>query len=472
MPTSHTFHALIDGELTTGTHQMAVINPSNEETVAYCPRATPKEAERAIRAAREAWPAWRDTPLEQRRQVLLAIADCIEANAEELEHLITLEQGKPLAGSKVETFQAPAILRFFANVDLSPRILQDDAQQRAELHRRPLGVVAAIVPWNFPLVMACYKLGPALIAGNTCLVKPSPTTPLATLRLGELIADLVPPGVVNVVPDGGDIGPLLAGHPDIDKISFTGSTASGRAVMRSAADSLKRLTLELGGNDAAIVLDDVDVAAVAPQLFGLAFVNSGQVCMSIKRLYIHSAIYEPMCDALAELARSAKVGDGLDPTTQFGPVQNRRQFDAVKRALELAPQYGRIIAGGRTYGPGYYVEPTLIRDIEEGNPVVDEEIFGPVRSLLRFDDVEDAIRRANRSPYGLGGSVWTRDVERGERIASRLQTGSAWVNQHFAMAPHIPFGGHKQSGIGVEFSEAGLHEYTAIQSVVVAKSAQ
>ena len=469
MTQTHTFQALIGGQLSTGSRQMPVINPSSEEVITHCPQATSEEVEHAIRVARDAWPAWRDTPLEQRRRVLHAIADRIEANAEELQRWLTLEQGKPLAGAAVETSQAPAILRHFAEADLSPRTLQDDDQQCAELHRRPLGVVAAIVPWNFPLVMACYKLGPALITGNVCLIKPSPSTPLATLRLGELIADLVPPGVVSILPDGGDVGPLLTGHPDIDKISFTGSTTTGRSVMRAAADNLQRITLELGGNDAAIVLDDVDVDAVAPQLFGLAFVNSGQVCMSIKRLYIQSGIYERMCDALAELARNATVGDGLDPATQFGPLQNRKQFETVKRFLELAPQHGRIIAGGRAYGPGYFVEPTLIRDIEEGNPVVDEEIFGPVRSLLRFDDVEDAIQRANRSPYGLGSSVWTRDTARGKQIACRLESGSAWVNQHFAMAPHIPFGGHKQSGIGVEFGEAGLHEYTSIQSVVVAK---
>ncbi|MDN3560350.1 aldehyde dehydrogenase family protein [Vreelandella neptunia] len=469
MQNNHKFHALINGELVSGTQQMPVINPSNEEFLTYCPQATPEDVERAIGAARKAWPAWRDAPMEQRRQTLHAIADCIEENAEELQRWITLEQGKPLAGAAVETSQAPAILRYFAEMDLSPRTLQDDERQRAELHRRPLGVVAAIVPWNFPLVMACYKLGPALIAGNTCLIKPSPTTPLATLRLGEMIADLVPPGVVNILPDGGDVGPLLTGHGGINKVSFTGSTATGRAVMRSAADSLQRLTLELGGNDAAIVLDDVDVDAVAPQLFALAFVNSGQVCMSIKRLYIQSGIYDRMCDALAEQARDAKLGEGLDPETQYGPVQNRQQFEAVQKLLEQAPQHGRVIAGGNTYGPGYFVEPTLIRDIEEGNPLVDEEIFGPVRSLLRFDDIDEAIARANNSPYGLGGSVWTQDLTLGKQIACRLESGSAWVNQHFAMAPHIPFGGHKQSGIGVEFAEAGLHEYTAIQSVVIAK---
>lgn len=469
MQTAHRFHALIGGELTPGSRRMEVINPSNEQVLTHCPRATPEEVERAIDAARATWPAWRDTPLARRRQVLRDIADAVEAHDEELQRWITLEQGKPLAAAAMETAQAPAILRHLAEIDLSPRILQDDEQQLAELHRRPLGVVAAIVPWNFPLVMACFKLGPSLLAGNTCIIKPSPTTPLTALRLGELVAGLVPPGVLSVVPDGGDIGPLLTAHPGIAKVSFTGSTHTGREVMRSAAGTLKRLTLELGGNDAAIVLDDVDVEAVAPQLFALAFVNSGQVCMSIKRLYIQSGIYEPMCEALARLANAARVGDGLDPATQFGPVQNRKQFEAVRHVLELAPRHGRIIAGGRAYGPGYYIEPTLIRDIEEGNPVVDNEIFGPVRSLLRFDSIEEALARANASSYGLGGSVWTRDTALGKQVAGRLEAGSAWVNQHFAMAPHIPFGGVKQSGMGVEFAEAGLHEYTSIQSVVVAR---
>lgn len=460
---------LIEGAIRGGGIPLEVVNPANEEVIARCGRATPSDAADAVAAARRAWPAWRDTPLAVRRQTLLRIADAVDQNANELTELVTLEQGKPLKDAAIEVQTASGVLRYFAESDFAPHVVQDDGHQRAEIHRRPLGVVVAITAWNFPLLMGVYKLAPALIAGNTFVLKPSPTTPLSSLRFCELIADIVPAGVVNVLVDGGDIGPILTSHPDVAKVSFTGSTTTGRSIMRSASETLKRLTLELGGNDAAIVLDDVDVKAVARQIFGLAFVNSGQVCMSIKRIYVQSAIYDEMCDELAVLANAAKVGDGRHAETQFGPLQNRRQFDVVKELLEEAPRYGKVIAGGRAWGPGYFVQPTLVRDITEGNRLVDEEVFGPLRSVLKFDTVDEAVQRANSSSYGLGASVWSRDTALATQVASRLEAGSAWVNQHFAVAPHIPFGGVKQSGIGVEFSREGLYEYTYAQSVVVAK---
>lgn len=469
MSKSFQLRMLIGGTLQSGSLSMPVINPATEESITSVPRATTDDVEQAVAAAKRAWPMWRDTPLEQRREALCKIADVLDQHSGELQELITLEQGKPLDGAAMETAFASGVFRHCAGLDLAPQVLQDDEQQRAELHRRPLGVVAAIVPWNFPFLMACYKLAPALLTGNVVVLKPSPTTPLSTLRLGELIADIVPPGVVNIVPDGGDIGPLLSAHPDVAKVSFTGSTQTGRSIMKAAAPTLKRLTLELGGNDAAIVLDDVNVKSVAARIFQLAFLNSGQVCMAIKRIYVQSGIYDAMCEELAKLAREAKVGNGMDPTTQFGPVQNHRQFEVIKKALEQAPQFGNVIAGGKTWGPGYFVQPTIIRDITEGNPLVDEEIFGPVRSILRFESIDEAVQRANASDYGLGASVWTRDLMLGTLIASRLEAGSTWINQHFAVAPHIPFGGVKQSGLGVEFALEGLHEYTTTQALVMSK---
>jgi acyl-CoA reductase-like NAD-dependent aldehyde dehydrogenase len=464
------FRMLINGELVSSDSTFDVLNPATEQVIARVPKASAMHANEAVAAAKRAFPKWRDTPLAQRQKVLLAIADAIDAHAQELKELITLEQGKPLAGSEMEVVWSPGIARYFASFDFAPQVLQDDAQQRVELHRRPLGVVAAIVPWNFPFLMAMYKLAPALAAGNTFVLKPSPTTPLAALRLGEILQSVVPPGVVNVVTDSGDIGPILTAHPDVAKVSFTGSTATGRAVMAASAPTLKRLTLELGGNDAAIVLDDVDVKSVAPKVFAMAFVNSGQVCMAIKRIYVQSGIYEEMCDEFAKLAREAIVGDGMNADTQFGPVQNLKQFEAVQKALAEAPKHGRIIAGGQVRRPGYFVQPTVIRDIREGNSVVDQEIFGPVRSLLRFDTVDEAVQRANASDYGLGASVWSSDTARATAIAARLEAGSAWVNQHFAVAPHIPFGGVKQSGLGREFAQDGLNEYTNLQSLVIAKT--
>jgi acyl-CoA reductase-like NAD-dependent aldehyde dehydrogenase len=467
---SQEFKLLIGGQLQTRSAQLDVINPATEAIIARVPRASAEDAQAAVAAARQAFPGWRDTPISERQAMLRAVADAVEQHTEELIRLITLEQGKPRAGAQDEVLTGIGVARFFSSFDLTPEVVQDDAQQRIELHRRPLGVVVAIVPWNFPFLMAMYKLAPALLAGNTVVIKPSPTTPLSTLRLAEILQPVLPAGVLNVVTDDGSIGPILSEHPDVAKISFTGSTATGRAVMASAAPTIKRLTLELGGNDAAIVLDDVDVEKVAPALFAMAFVNSGQVCMSIKRLYIQAGIYEAMCEAFARLAREAVMGDGMNPATQYGPVQNKRQFEAVCKVLEEAPRYGRIIAGGQVQRPGYFIRPTVIRDITEGNPVVDREIFGPVRSLMRFETVDEAVRRANASEFGLGGSVWSSDVQKATSIASQLECGSAWVNQHFAMSPFAPFGGVKQSGLGVEFSIHGLHEYTSLQSLVISKA--
>ncbi|WP_369855859.1 aldehyde dehydrogenase family protein [Candidatus Thalassolituus haligoni] len=460
---------LINGRLVRHEQMMDVINPANERVICQVPFATSTDAIQAIAAAKAAYPQWRNVSLEVRKNVLLNIADIIEQNSQELRQLITLEQGKPLAGSDMELMMSATVLRYFASLKLAPEVIRNDDSQRVELHRRPLGIVAAIIPWNFPVLMAVYKLAPALLAGNTLVIKPSPTTPLATLRLGELLQSVVPAGVINVLADRGDIGPLLSQSTDVAKISFTGSTQTGRQVMASSAHNLKRLTLELGGNDAAIVLDDVNVEQVAEQIFDMAFINSGQVCMSIKRIYVQEGVYDAMCAALAKRVADSVTGDGMDPATQFGPVQNRKQFDDIRNVLSLVPQYGRILAGGKIRTPGFFIEPTLVCDTDETSPIANEEIFGPVRSIMKFNTIDEAVSRANNSQYGLGGSVWSSDVEKAAAIAGRLECGISWVNQHFAMAPDVPFGGVKQSGMGVEFSEHGLDEYTSIQSLVVAK---
>ena len=460
---------LINGRLVRHEQMMDVINPANERVICQVPFATSTDAIQAIAAAKAAYPQWRNVSLKVRKNVLLNIADIIEQNSQELRQLITLEQGKPLAGSDMELMMSATVLRYFASLKLAPEVIRNDDSQRVELHRRPLGIVAAIIPWNFPVLMAVYKLAPALLAGNTLVIKPSPTTPLATLRLGELLQSVVPAGVINVLADRGDIGPLLSQSTDVAKISFTGSTQTGRQVMASSAHNLKRLTLELGGNDAAIVLDDVNVEQVAEQIFDMAFINSGQVCMSIKRIYVQEGVYDAMCAALAKRVADSVTGYGMDPATQFGPVQNRKQFDDIRNVLSLVPQYGRILAGGKIRTPGFFIEPTLVCDTDETSPIANEEIFGPVRSIMKFNTIDEAVSRANNSQYGLGGSVWSSDVEKAAAIAGRLECGISWVNQHFAMAPDVPFGGVKQSGMGVEFSEHGLDEYTSIQSLVVAK---
>jgi acyl-CoA reductase-like NAD-dependent aldehyde dehydrogenase len=460
---------LVDGELCDSPETMPVINPATEQVAVHIPRGTPAILERCVTAARRAFPEWQAAPHARRAEALNAIGRRIEQNRDELGTLITLEQGKPRADTNIEIEWALEACRYFATLTLEPEIFRDDDRQHIALHRRPLGLVAGIIPWNYPLMTVINKLAPALMAGNAVLLKPAPTTPLTALRLGELVRDILPAGVLSVISDAGDIGPLISAHPGIAKIAFTGSTVSGKAVMRSAADSMKRLTLELGGSDPAIVLDDVDVRSTADKLFTVAFANSGQVCVAVKRIYVQSKIYDSICNALADRANAAVVGDGADPRTQMGPLQNRKQFDAINRILELAPRYGKIIAGGTTRRPGYFVRPTIIRDVSEGNPLVDEEVFGPVRPILCFDTVDEAVDRSNRSSYGLGGSVWTSDITKGQEIAARLRCGTVWVNHHFDASVDVPVGGVKQSGFGVELSREGFLAYTDIQVVNVLK---
>jgi acyl-CoA reductase-like NAD-dependent aldehyde dehydrogenase len=284
--------------------------------------------------------------------------------------------------------------------------------------------------------------------------------------LGELVADLFPRGVLNTLVDDNDLGALLSAHKDIAKISFTGSAITGRKVMGAAAFTLKRLTLELGGNDAAIVLEDADAKTIVPKLFDAAFLNSGQVCIAIKRLYVHANIYEELCDELQRLARDAIVGDGIDPKSGFGPVQNEGQYRRVSALIEDARAHGTVISGGNVAtGPGYFIPITIVRDVEDGTRVVDEEQFGPVLPVIRYSDVEQVIRQVNESPYGLGGSVWSANVERAREIAGRLNSGTVWVNQHLSFGPHIPMPGAKESGIGVEWGAAGLLEFTRMQVI-------
>ncbi len=464
------FQMLINGKLELGKQSMDVINPANERVFAQSPVADSEQLERAVKAAAEAFPLWRDLSFEERGSYLHKVADAINANAEDIASVITLEQGKPLAQSTDEASYSEIFCRYFADQTIAVEELIDTDDQRVEMHHKALGVVAAIIPWNFPLLIAVYKMAPALMAGNTMIIKPSPTTPLSSLKLGMIIADILPPGVVNVLPDKGDLGPLITEHPGIQKISFTGSTPSGKAVMGAAAATLKRITLELGGNDPAIVLDDVDVKETAAAVFGAAFMNSGQVCIALKRLYVQDGIYDAFCDELAALAKQSTVGDGMVDGVDFGPVQNKMQFDKVCGYIEQAKQQGRFIAGGEIEDkPGYFIPVSVVRDVDDGMSIVDEEPFGPVLPVVRFNDIEDVIKRSNTSPYGLGASVWSGDYLVAEKIASRLDSGTVWVNQHCAFGPHIPFPASKESGIGLEFGKEGLLEYTAAKVVNINK---
>lgn len=465
------FKLLVGGELIDTRARFAVVNPVDETIAAEVPDGDAATMDAAVAAAARAYQRWRLTSQAKRREYVLAISAVIAQNAEELANLLVLETGRPMGIAQFEVGLARQFLDFYAQEKLDVEVLSEDANRRVELHRKPLGVVAAIVPWNAPLYLAANKIAPALMAGNTVVVKPAPTTPLTTLRLGELIAKVVPPGVVNVVTGGNEVGAHLVTHADVAKVAFTGSTQAGRAIMAAVAPSLKRLTLELGGNDAAIVLSDADPKAIAPALFGLAFFNSGQVCAVIKRLYVHESIYDAVCSEIAALATGSTVGDGADPATQFGPIQNCAQYEKVLRFIDDARAHGKIIAGGeRRKGPGFFIPLTVVRDIADGTAIVDEEPFGPILPILRYTDVDDAIARANQSPYGLGASVWSSDPQKAAAVATRLESGTVWINQHCALDPAVPFPAHKQSGLGVESGREGLLAYTALQVVNINKA--
>jgi acyl-CoA reductase-like NAD-dependent aldehyde dehydrogenase len=410
------------------------------------------------------------TPLRNRAALLVKLAEALEAEQDPFARLLTKEQGKPLPQALWEIAISIAGLRYFATLDLPPEVFKEDGTQKVVRQHRPLGVVAAITPWNLPLLLLLIKVAPALLAGNTVVAKPAPTTPLATLKFGELCSRLLPPGVVNIVVDQNDLGAALASHPDVAKVAFTGSTVTGKKVMVSAAGTLKRLTLELGGNDAAIVLDDADTKLVAPKIYAAATALSGQACIAIKRLYVHDSLYDAVCDELGRLARETVVGDGLEPGTQMGPIQNQAQFERVKGLLEDARQHGTIIAGGGVFErEGYFVQPTIVRDIPDSARLVREEQFGPVLPVLRFSDIDEVIARANDTEFGLGGSVWSSDRERAFRVATRVNAGMVWVNKHLDPALDTPFAGAKQSGIGVEMGQEGLEEFTQATIINMAK---
>ena len=452
------FSLLINGQLCDSGNSLSVINPATGQVFARCPAATREQLDQAVAAARVAAQSWSQLSFEARRAYIKQFSEALQANKEWLGRLLTLEQGKPLQQAAEEIGRAGTQGEGMANIKIEPEVIMDNAERHIELHYQPLGVVGIITPWNAPINLAVGPLVSALYTGNTVVLKPSPYTPLCTLKIAALLKDIFPAGVVNILAGNDELGQWMTEHPHIDKISFTGSVATGKKVMASCAGTLKRVTLELGGNDAAIVLDDVDVKAVAPKLFFAGFVNSGQVCMAIKRIYAHEKIYDALCAELAELARKAKLGDGLAEGTQYGPVQNKMQYDKVVSILNDTKQSGAtVLAGGNApAGGGYFVEPTVVTNVAEDSRIVREEQFGPVLPVLKFSDVEDAIQRANNTRYGLAGSVWSKDIERASQIALRLEVGTAWVNQHRATAATVPFGGAKESGIGRHYSILGL----------------
>jgi acyl-CoA reductase-like NAD-dependent aldehyde dehydrogenase len=465
---SDSFQMLINGRAESGRSSFDVINPATGEAFARCPKADAVLVDEAVAAAKAAFPAWSRRPIEERAALVNALADRLEQAMEDFARLLTGEQGKPLDQARYEVMGSVFTLRAFAAMRPERKVIKEDGAATVIEHRTPLGVVAAITPWNFPIILLMNKLGPALVAGNTLVAKPAPTTPLTTLKFGEFCRELLPPGVVNIICDENDLGAALTSHPDVAKVAFTGSTATGKKVMQSAATGVKRVTLELGGNDAAIVLDDVDPKVAARKVYDGAMTNAGQICVAIKRAYVPSAMYDAVCDELASLAKAAVVDDGLKQGAQVGPVQNRMQFEKVKEFLVEAAEKGKILAGGAPLDrPGYFIPPTIVRDLPEDARLVREEQFGPVLPVLKYDRIDDVIARANDSEYGLGGTVWGSDVARAMDVAMQIDAGTVWVNQHLAIDANIPFRGSKQSGLGGELGQDGLHEYTQAHIVNV-----
>lgn len=473
MPTDYS--NLIDGEMVTTDTWLDVVNPANEDVIGRVPSCGKAELDRAVAAARKAFKSWKATPIEDRRAVIQQIAGIIKENADELHRLLTSEQGKPHQQAMGEILGAAGMAGAQATLTLEDEVNQDDDTRLSRTRRVPVGVVGGIVPWNFPVMMAMQKIAPAMLSGCTIVLKPSPFTPLATLRLAELIKDVVPAGVVNIITGEDALGPMITEHPDIDKITFTGSTATGKKIMEGASKDLKRITLELGGNDASIVLPDVDVEKVAEQLFWSSFQNAGQVCIAAKRVYIHEDIYDDLSKAIAEYAKNVVVGDGSQQGTGVGPIQNKKQYERVLELIQDAKDQGYPFLiggdGGDPSGTGYFVPITILDNPPEDARIVAEEQFGPVMPLMKWSSEDEVIARANNSEYGLAGAVWTKDADKGVAIAEQLETGTVWVNEFMQLSPFAPFGGHKQSGFGAEYGKEGLLEFTYPQVITVKKGA-
>ncbi|MFN4020932.1 MAG: aldehyde dehydrogenase family protein [Erythrobacter sp.] len=463
---------LIGGKMVSTDRWLDVVNPANEQVIGQVPACGQAELDQAVAAARAAFKTWKKTPIEERRAAIMAISGAIKANAEELYRLLTSEQGKPHEQARGEIYGAAAFSAAQSTLSLEDEINEDSEGRLSRTRRVPVGVVGGIVPWNFPVMMALQKIVPAILSGCTIILKPSPFTPLTTLRIAELIAPLVPAGVVNVITGEDSLGPLITAHPDIDKITFTGSTATGKKIMEGASADLKRITLELGGNDASIVLPDADPKKVAEQLFWSSFTNAGQICVAAKRIYIHEDIYDELSAAIVEYAKTVKVGDGSEQGTGVGPIQNKKQYQRVIELIEDAKANGyKFLLGGDVdpSGTGYYVPITILDNPPEDARIVAEEQFGPVMPLMKFKTEEEVIARANNSEYGLAGAVWTGNPEKGVAIAEQLETGTVWVNEYLHLSPFAPFGGHKQSGFGAEYGKEGLKEFTYSQVITVKK---
>jgi acyl-CoA reductase-like NAD-dependent aldehyde dehydrogenase len=466
------FYNIIGGKRLAATRHLSVINPATGKALATVPDIVAATLDDAVEAARKAFPGWRALPLARRKQALSGVLIEIARHAEELIVLLTAEQGRPLSQARWEidlltNLYGPAFLK----MDL-PQIEQHVAGIGHVFKRHtPRGVVGAITPWNVPVLLSFNKAFSAMLAGNTVILKPSPFTPLTVLRIADYIRELLPPGVLNTVTGGDELGPWMTSHSGIDHITFTGSTATGKRVLASASATLKHVGLELGGNDPGIVLADADPRAIAQDLFNSMFLLSGQGCICLKRLYIDEEIYPAVTEALVTIARSAKVGNGLDPDTALGPIQNQLQYQRLQSFWEEIKKSGaKILYRGDVPAneTGFFFPVTLLDNPPEDASFVVQEIFGPIRSVFKYKTVDEAIRRANNTSYGLGASVWGKRSDELQRIAGQLEAGTVWINQHLVRNPFVPATAYKNSGIGVELGEEGLKEFCNVQ-VIAAK---
>ncbi|KAK0732290.1 Aldehyde/histidinol dehydrogenase [Lasiosphaeris hirsuta] len=471
-----TFHNTINNVLTRTQTTRHTLDPSTEVPLPEVPVATQDDVDAAVRAGQAAFSAWRERPVDERAAHLERFADAIEANLADFAALLGREAGKPVQAANMELAFALGHLRATAKLRVPEVVVEESEERTASVRYVPLGVGVGIVPWNFPVLLGLGKLDAALLTGNTFIWKPSPFAPYSALKLGELGALVFPPGVLQVLSGDDGLGPQLTAHPGVAKVSFTGSSATGKKVMASCAATLKRVTLELGGNDAAIVCPDADLATVVPKLGALAFLHSGQICMDVKRLYVHASIYDAFLTQLVAFVKTLKMAGAGDPDAFTGPVQNSAQYARVRGLYaDIAEQNWAVALGGlggegpHRQAKGYFLPPTIIDNPPDASRIVVEEPFGPIVPVLKWSDEADVVRRANDSMMGLGASVWSADVANAERLARRLEAGTVWVNSHFELAPHVPFGGHKWSGIGVDWGVEGMKGWCNPQAVWVRK---